>query len=86
MGILAWIVLGGFAGWFASIVAGVGKRMGCLLNIAAGILGAVIGGAIFRSLGSKGITGFDWWSLLVAFCGALVLILGLRLIAFIFKD
>lgn len=85
MGLFSWIVLGGLAGWFASLVAGLGKRMGCLLNVVAGILGAVLGGALFNRLGSKGITGFDWWSLFVAFVGALIILLLLRLLADILK-
>jgi uncharacterized membrane protein YeaQ/YmgE (transglycosylase-associated protein family) len=86
VGIIAWVVLGGVAGWLASLVAGVGARMGCLLNITAGIIGAVLGGLLFNAFGSRGVTGFNWWSLLVAFVGALLLLLTLRLIATIFKD
>lgn len=85
MGLFSWIVLGGLAGWLASLVAGLGKRMGCLLNIGAGILGAVLGGALFNHLGSKGITGFNWWSLFVAFVGALIILLMLRLLAEIIR-
>ncbi len=85
MELISWIVLGGVAGWLASMVAGVGARMGCLLNIVAGILGSVIGGAVFRYFGSEGVTGFNWWSLLVAFVGALLLLLVLRLVAALFK-
>ncbi|MBN2169667.1 MAG: GlsB/YeaQ/YmgE family stress response membrane protein [Actinobacteria bacterium] len=85
MSIIAWIVLGGAAGWIASIFAGVGKKMGCLLNIFAGITGAVVGGALFRYFGHEGVTGFDWWSLLVASVGALVILLGIRLIGLLVK-
>lgn len=86
MNILGWIVLGGAAGWLASLIAGVGARMGCLLNIAAGIVGALVGGLLFNWAGSKGITGFNWWSFFVAFVGAVVLLLALRLVATMFKD
>lgn len=82
---LAWIILGGAAGWLASIFAGVGKKMGCLLNIFAGIVGAVVGGYLFRYFGYEGVTGFDWWSLLVASVGALAILLALRLIGIAFK-
>jgi len=60
--------------------------MGCLLNIAAGIVGAVVGGLIFNYLGSRGITGFNWWSLLVAFVGALIVLLFVRLLAALLKE
>ena len=85
MGIIAWIILGGFAGWFASLVTGLGRQMGCLLNIVAGIVGAIAGGFIFTQLGHKGITGFNWWSLLVAFVGAVVVLALIRLVAKIVK-
>ncbi len=81
MGFLTWIVLGGVAGWLASLVAGLGKQMGCLLNIAAGVIGSVVGGLVFNYFGHSGITGFNWWSLLVAFCGAAILLLFIRLLA-----
>ncbi len=86
MGFFAWIVLGGVAGWLASLIVGVGAKMGCLLNIVAGVVGAVIGGLLFNALGSHGITGFTWWSLFVAFIGAVILLALLRLIASIMKD
>ena len=85
MGFIAWIILGGFAGWFASLLMGLGREMGCLLNILAGIVGAVVGGWVFTQLGNKGITGFNWWSLLVAFVGALIVLGAIRIIAAIVK-
>ena len=48
--LLFWLVVGGLAGWLASLVAGTHDRMGCLLNIAVGIVGAVILGVNHRSL------------------------------------
>jgi uncharacterized membrane protein YeaQ/YmgE (transglycosylase-associated protein family) len=85
LGVIAWIVLGGFAGWLASLVTGLGRRMGCLLNIVAGVVGGVAGGFIFTRLGSKGLTGFSWWSLLVAFVGAVVILAVIRLLAALIK-
>lgn len=76
-----WIVTGGVAGWLASIVAGTNERMGCLLNIAVGILGAVIGGWIFRNLGLAAPGGQILRAIITAFVGATVLLLILRLIA-----
>jgi uncharacterized membrane protein YeaQ/YmgE (transglycosylase-associated protein family) len=76
-----WLVVGGLAGWLASIVAGTHARMGCLLNIAVGIVGAVIGGWIFHNLGIQGPAGHPFLgSVLVSFVGATVLLLFLRLI------
>lgn len=72
MGILTWILFGAIAGWLASILAGRNERMGCFGNIAVGIVGALIGGAIFSALGGSGVTGFNIWSLFVAVIGAIV--------------
>ena len=74
MGILSWIILGGLAGWVASMVMGKNAKMGLLLNIVVGIVGAVIGGFIFSFVGSTPVTGFNLWSFFVAFVGAVVLL------------
>jgi len=74
MSILAWIVLGGIAGWLASMVAGNNKEQGVFGNIFIGIIGALIGGFLVNVLGGEGITGFNLWSLLVAVAGATLLL------------
>ena len=79
--IVFWLIVGGVAGWLASLVARTGDRMGCLLNIAVGVVGAVIGGWLFRNLGIKTPAGHPYLgSILVSFVGALVLLLLLRLL------
>jgi uncharacterized membrane protein YeaQ/YmgE (transglycosylase-associated protein family) len=73
MSIIAWIVLGLIAGFIASqIVNRHGE--GFLLDITLGIVGALIGGFIFHTFGAVGVTGFNAWSLLVAVCGAIVVL------------
>ena len=47
MGILSWIVLGGLAGWLASIVTRRNDQQGCYINIVAGIVGAEVGDRVF---------------------------------------
>lgn len=74
MGWLAWIVLGGIAGWIASMIAGNNENQGLLGNIIIGILGAFIGGFLINLVGGNGITGFNLWSLLVAIGGATLLL------------
>ena len=74
MGFWGWIVLGGIAGWLASIVAGNNEKQGIVGNIVIGILGAFIGGFIINVIGGEGITGFNPWSLLVAVMGATLLL------------
>lgn len=78
MGLFAWIVLGGIAGWLASIIAGNNEEQGLFGNIVIGILGAFIGGFLINLLGGEGITGFNPWSLLVAVMGATLLLFILR--------
>ena len=75
MGLLAWIVLGGLAGWIASILVGRNKRMGCLANVIIGVLGALIGGLLMNLLGEGVIIGFNLRSLGVAILGSLILLL-----------
>jgi uncharacterized membrane protein YeaQ/YmgE (transglycosylase-associated protein family) len=72
MSILLWIVFGALAGWIASLV--MRTRQGLLLDIVVGIIGAVIGGFIFRAFGAAGVTGFNAYSILVAILGAIVLL------------
>jgi uncharacterized membrane protein YeaQ/YmgE (transglycosylase-associated protein family) len=73
MSLLAWIVLGLIAGFIASkIVNKTGQ--GAVLDIVLGIVGAVIGGSLFTTLGMAGVTGFNLYSLLVAVVGAVLLL------------
>lgn len=74
MGIIGWIVLGGIAGWIASMIAGTDKSMGIGANIVVGIVGALIGGFVFNLIGGEDITGFNLWSLFVAVVGSVILL------------
>jgi uncharacterized membrane protein YeaQ/YmgE (transglycosylase-associated protein family) len=72
--VMQWIVLGLVAGFIASKI--VNRRgEGILLDIVLGVFGAVIGGWMFRAMGTAGATGFNLWSLLVAVVGAVALLL-----------
>ena len=72
--IIVWIIIGGLAGWIASMIMGRDAQMGALANIVVGIIGAFIGGFLMNMLGTQGTTGFNVWSLLVAILGAVVLL------------
>jgi len=74
MSILLWILLGGVAGWIASMFMGTDGSQGIILNIIVGIVGASLGGFVFSFLGADGVTGFNLYSLLVAIIGASVLL------------
>jgi uncharacterized membrane protein YeaQ/YmgE (transglycosylase-associated protein family) len=80
IGWLAWLVVGAVAGWLASLVMKTNKRQGLLLDIVVGIVGALIGGFLFNQLGTAGVTGFNIWSIFVAFTGAVVLLAVIRLL------
>jgi uncharacterized membrane protein YeaQ/YmgE (transglycosylase-associated protein family) len=71
MSLFAWILLGLFSGFIASKVVN-HRGEGVLLDIVLGVFGAFVGGWIFTTLGSTGVTGFNLWSMFVAVVGAVV--------------
>jgi uncharacterized membrane protein YeaQ/YmgE (transglycosylase-associated protein family) len=74
MGIISWIVLGGIAGWLASVIMRRTDRSGCITNVVVGIIGAFIGGFVMSQLGHRGVTGFNFRSFLVAVLGSVILL------------
>ncbi|MEO5950114.1 MAG: GlsB/YeaQ/YmgE family stress response membrane protein [Candidatus Saccharimonadales bacterium] len=72
MNIIGWIVLGGLAGWVASMIMGRDAQQGILGNIVVGIIGAFIGGFVMSLFGGSGVTGFNFTSFLVALLGAVI--------------
>lgn len=73
MSILGWIVLGIIAGWIASLIVDNGGK-GPVLDMVLGIIGALVGGAIFSALGAVPVTGFNLYSLFIAVLGAVVVL------------
>ncbi|HBI16579.1 MAG: Transglycosylase-associated protein [Candidatus Moranbacteria bacterium GW2011_GWF2_34_56] len=78
MEIITWIIFGAIAGWIAS--AFMGTREGLVMDIVVGIVGALLGGWIMSLFGAEGVTGFNFYSLVVAVIGAIVLIAIVRAI------
>ena len=74
MGFIGWIILGGLAGWIASIIMGKNAQMGLIANIVVGVIGALLGGFLFNLIGGADITGFNLWSLFVAVVGSVILL------------
>lgn len=74
------ILVGAVAGWLASIVARTSERMGCLLNIVVGVIGAVIGRWLLGELGLRAPGGHVVSSIVTAFVGAVVFLLLLKLV------
>jgi len=79
MDILTWIIVGLVAGVLASLVMG-GTGYGIIGDIIIGIVGAFVGGWLFRQLGVSSPFGGLPGTIFVAFIGAVVLLFGLRLI------
>ncbi len=78
MNILLWIVLGAAAGWITDMI--MGSTHGVLEDIILGIIGAFVGGFILNFFGQQGVTGFNFYSLIVAVVGAVALVFLGRLI------
>lgn len=72
MGLITMIILGGLAGWIASLITR--SSTGILMDIILGIVGAIAGGFLMSFFGQPGITGFNVYSLIVAVVGAIILI------------
>jgi uncharacterized membrane protein YeaQ/YmgE (transglycosylase-associated protein family) len=73
-GVLAWILVGLIGGYLASrVVNKTGE--GLLRDIFLGIIGGIVGGIIFHAVGGHGVTGFNLWSILVAFIGGVIVLL-----------
>lgn len=80
MSVLVWIIFGGLVGWVSSMLVGTNSEQGVVLNVVVGIIGAVLGGYIMNYFGEGGVTGFNFYSFMVALGGAVVLLTVLRLI------
>ena len=80
MGILSWIVFGLIAGVVAKYVMPGPDSGGIVMTILLGVAGAVVGGFIGTQMGYGSVAGFDVRSLLIAIGGALVLLVGFRLV------
>lgn len=74
MSIIAWIVLGLIAGFIASKIVN-RHGAGLIDDILIGIVGAILGGFVFRYFGKAGVTGLDLSSIVVAVIGSIILLL-----------
>ncbi|RJQ86017.1 GlsB/YeaQ/YmgE family stress response membrane protein [Amycolatopsis panacis] len=83
MGIILWIVFGALVGWLANLVVGGPRRrrQGCLVSVVVGVLGAAIGGFVYRlATGEQRQFDFDFPSFGVAILGAIGLLLVVQLV------
>jgi uncharacterized membrane protein YeaQ/YmgE (transglycosylase-associated protein family) len=80
MTILSWIVVGLIAGFLAGVVVK-GGGFGLIGDIIVGVVGGLLGGWISINLLHFGdMTGINLESILIAFVGAVILLIVLRLI------
>jgi uncharacterized membrane protein YeaQ/YmgE (transglycosylase-associated protein family) len=81
MNLISWIVVGLIAGFLAGKVMRSGGY-GLIGDIVVGVLGALIGGYLASNLFhiKAAVTGINLETILVALCGAVVLLVGLRLL------
>jgi uncharacterized membrane protein YeaQ/YmgE (transglycosylase-associated protein family) len=81
MGILSWIVVGLIAGWLAGLVVK-GGGYGCVGDIIVGVVGGLLGGWIASAFFHMGdpMSGINLSSILVAFVGAVIFVVLLRLL------
>ena len=79
MGLLTWIILGFIAGSIAGIATN-NRGEGCITRVAVGVLGALIGGALARAAGLRGVDldRFSLRTVLVSALGATLLLLVLQ--------
>jgi len=69
---LWWICVGLVAGWATGKILK-GSGYGALADIVIGILGAIVGGFVMRSIGFAGSGGF-FYTVCVAVLGAVILV------------
>ena len=73
MGLISWILFGALIGWLSSMVLGTDKGQGWIANIVLGIVGAIVGGALYSALFDDSF-GISWsiGSFIVALIGGVI--------------
>ncbi len=75
MGWIVALIVGGIAGWLASMMMNRNDSMGPFLNIVVGCVGSVLGNLLLNQFGIAGsVQNFSITGLLVAVVGAVVLL------------
>lgn len=75
MGWIVALIVGGIAGWLASMLMNRDNSMGFVLNIVVGCIGSVLGNFLLNQFGIVGsVQNFSITGLLVAVVGAVVLL------------
>jgi len=74
MSLLGWIFFGLITGFIANRIVN-SRGEGCMVNMALGFVGAMVGGFIFRQLAGFDAFHFNLVSMFVAIIGAIVVLL-----------
>lgn len=77
MNIITWLIVGVVIGWLASMLMGTNAQQGIFLNVAVGIVGAMLGGWFITPLigvGTINQNNFSLPAMLVSFLGAAILL------------
>jgi uncharacterized membrane protein YeaQ/YmgE (transglycosylase-associated protein family) len=72
MNLLVLLVIGVIAGWMAAQV--ISSPFDVIGNAIVGAFGALIGSLLFEAFGEPGASGLDIYSILIAFVGAVILL------------
>ena len=71
--LIGWLVLGLLAGWLAGKISR-GRGFGCITDIVLGLIGGVLGGWLFTSLGIASHADSFLYSLAAATVGAIIIV------------
>lgn len=80
VGWIAWIIIGGLAGWVASKIMGTDAQQGVVLNVVVGVIGGLLGGVLLNLL-QVSTAGFGWiLTFVTALIGACILLFLVKLV------
>ncbi len=75
MSLIAWLVVGLLAGWIGSMLVNRGRGEGLIMDIVLGVIGAFVGGFLFKAFGHAGVSGINLYSIMVAIVGSVVVLI-----------
>jgi uncharacterized membrane protein YeaQ/YmgE (transglycosylase-associated protein family) len=79
MNIIIWLVIGGLSGWTVSLLMDTHSRLGIILNVVVGTVGAAFGGRMIGAASPINQGSLSIIGLMVSVLGAVLLIAVIRL-------
>jgi len=79
MSFFAWLTLGLISGFIGSKIVNKSGQ-GLILDIVLGVVGAIVGGYLFTSLGQAPVTGLNFYSFFVAIIGSIIVLMVYHLV------